>query len=61
MPQVEVCLRGDKVTVEQALRKLRIHHNLQDLKLLMKSELLCSKDNNYLCYVMVEFEAAENA
>jgi len=61
MPQVEIRLRGNKVTVEQALTKLRVHHNLQDLKLLGESELLLSKNNNYLCFLMVEFEAVKNA
>jgi hypothetical protein len=61
MPQVEIRLKGDKATVEQALTKLRIHHNLQDLKLIAESRILQGRKGDCLCYLMVEFEAASNA
>jgi len=61
MPQIEIRLKGDKVTVEQALTKLRIHHNLQDLKLIAESRILHGRKGDYLCYLMAEFEAVKNA
>jgi hypothetical protein len=62
MPQVIIEVTGLKESVEQALVKLHIHHNLQDLNIIQESPLLpTQKDTLFKYYLTVEFEAAKNA